>query len=112
MINEDEILIYLKKLIIQYYGDQIFSKNSKIQDFHAINEDNEGFLNDFFEHFKIVDKDFEFYDYFYEQEFITLNIIRDIISVFGISKQKKPLYLKNLIKAAQTGHWQDEDANK
>lgn len=96
----------LKNLIVSVFGVDNISLETPINQLNTVSEDNDLFFERFQKEFDIDMKGFRYYDYFYNDEFISLSIINRFLKFFKIIK-KKELTVSKLMCVIERKKWID-----
>ena len=104
-MNQDTIYQTIEKQIKEVYGITQLEPKTTINSFNAVSEDNEEFLRRFQQEFKVDMNGFNYSDFFNEDQFYSLAIVRLIMKVFGKEKKKLDLTIEHLINVAQNKKW-------
>jgi hypothetical protein len=104
---EDKYLPQIKELLKKHFGyKKDVSLDFTIQSLNAVSEELTDFFDDFGETFNIDGKEYNYYDYFFE-DVHPLHILKDTFNhVLYPSKVKKlPITIEHLIKVIERGKW-------
>ncbi|PKP43885.1 MAG: hypothetical protein CVT96_03790 [Bacteroidetes bacterium HGW-Bacteroidetes-13] len=104
-MNEEINLEKLKKLMTHTFGVGDVSLDTKVNELNTLSEDNEHFIKLFQNEFNVNMESFSYYEYFEEDEFILLSVLKRIFPM--IRKKKKPLKVKHLLSVIRNGKWFD-----
>ena len=105
----EDIKNKLKILIHEVYGINVGDSYDSliINELGSISDDNDVFFDRFSKEFNVDMKDFNYYEFYSEDEFILLNILRGIKSIFGYKDIKKKLTMNHLVNVIKSGKWFD-----
>lgn len=104
-MNQDVIYQTIEKQIKEVYGITQLGPKTTINSFNAVSEDNEEFLIRFQQEFKVDMNGFNYYDFFNEDQFYSLAIVRLIMNIFGKEKKKLGITIEHLANVAQSKKW-------
>ena len=104
-MNPEMILQEIAKLIKDVYGVVSLDSKTSINPFNAVSEDNDEFLKRFQKEFHVDMNGFNYYDFFEEDQFYSLALVRVIMSLFRKERERSLLTIEHLIKVAENGKW-------
>jgi len=102
-MDSNQDLIKLKSLANKVFGVKNIEYNTKINKLNTLSEDNDRFIKLFQSEFKVDMSSFPYYQYFEEDEFIFLSLIKRLFH--GKIKNKKNLTVSHLLEVIEKGHW-------
>ncbi len=98
----------LKEVVYKIYGLKNIDENTCLNEGHVLSEDNDKFISILADNYNVNMDNFKYYDYFEEDQFIIITIIKLIISKLGFKrKRKKELKLGHILKVINKGEWFD-----
>ena len=104
-MDRDHIFKEIARLIREVYGVQELNIDTTINSFNAVSEENDEFLKRFQKQFDVDMNGFNYYDFFYEDQFMVLSLLRSLLHLFRIKKTKQDLTVKRLIDVASNKRW-------
>ncbi len=97
-------LIELQKLIFDVYGIKEVNLDTVLNKKKTLSEDNDTFFNILKQKYGLDTNDFNYYDYYYEDQFILVNLIRSSFRYLGLTKNKKKnLTVRYLLDSINNG---------
>ncbi|GCD80686.1 DUF1493 family protein [Schleiferia thermophila] len=93
----------LKSLVNEVFGVKDISYDTEINNLKTLSEDNDRFIELFQSEFNINMSSFPYYQYFEEDEFIILSLIKRVFR--RNMKDKKSLSVSHLLKVIEKGEW-------
>jgi hypothetical protein len=104
---EEQYLTKIKKMLEKHFGyKKEVSLDFTIQSLNPVSEEIDAFFDDFGETFQIDGKEYNYYDYFFE-DVHPLYILKDLFNrIFHPEKTKKlPITIEHLIRVAEQRKW-------
>ena len=104
-MNDEMIYQTIAKQIKEVYGITSLDSKTSINSFNAVSEDNDEFLRRFQKAFQVDMNGFNYYDFFYQDQFYFLAIVRMIMKLFRKEEEKSLLTIEHLINVAKNRKW-------
>ena len=95
----------IKPLTEEIWGVNPKYIDSTIRSLRGSSEEIDRFMYLFSQKYDVNMEEYDYYDYFYEDQFIIQNIFRDIFLILGILKRKNDLTFRHLFKIRESGVW-------
>lgn len=93
------------KQIKEVYCVAKIDAKTSVNTFNAVSEDNDEFLKRFQKEFQVDMEGFNYYDFFDEDQFYSLAVVKLIMRLFGKGRRKLPLTIEHLVSVAQNKKW-------
>lgn len=106
---DDNNFKQLNLLIKEVFGIEDITLNTEINMLNTVSEDNDYFINSFKTNFNVNMSNFDYYEYFKEDEFIMLSILRRL---FEKKKKKKVITVAHLLLVIDKGKWFEPECSE
>lgn len=104
-MKRDEAFNILTSIIRDVYGIASLNNYSSINSFNATTEDNVEFFKQFSERFNVDMTVFQYYDYFDDDQFFLVGLLRLFYKPFKKGKKKAEVTIDHLIDVALSRRW-------
>lgn len=104
-MDDEQIYKKIQEQIKTVFGISKIDKNTSINSFNAVSEDNEHFLKLFQEEFQVDMSGFNYYEFFEEDQFYLLAFVRLFKRLFGFKRKIQELTINHLLFVAKYKKW-------